>query len=281
MTSIRDLVRRPSAATLLLMAAALVALVSVGAALWRSSRGGENPSAKDWRIVGWAYAEAGDAQASAAAYRHATDLEPDNAENWSSLGESLQTANTAVVLEATEAFEKALRLNPADPRARYFLAVQKDLRGDHRAAIEDWLALLKDTPSQAPWRADLLRTIDRTATLHKIDVAHRVVEATIANTTALGAIPGPTAEQLAAASSIPPHQQDDMARGMVERLAARLNDNPRDPDGWIRLMRSHMVLGDPDRARQALARGLAAFKGDPATQGRLRSTASQLGVREE
>jgi len=283
MASASETARRlPSAATLLLIAAALVAAVSVGVALWRSyggATGQENPSAKDWRIVGWAYAEAGDAAASAGAYRRAAELEPDNAENWSSLGESLQTASTTLVPEATEALEKALRLNPADPRARYFLAVQKDLRGDHRGALDDWLALLKDTPAQAPWRGDLLRTISQTATLHKIDVGSQLAGATTAPA-ATGAIPGPSAEQLAAASSIPPGQQDAMARGMVERLAARLKDNPRDADGWIRLMRSWMVLGDPDRARQALAGGLDAFRGDAATQGRLRSAASQLGVRE-
>jgi cytochrome c-type biogenesis protein CcmH len=42
-----------------------------------------------------------------------------------------------------------------------------------------------------------------------------------------------------------------MARGMVERLAARLEANPRDADGWIRLMRSYMVMNEPDRASQA------------------------------
>lgn len=273
--------RLPSAATLILIAAALVAAVSIGAALWRSNIAGEdNPTAKDWRTVGWAYAEAGDGAASAAAYRRAAVLEPGNAENWSSLGEALQTASRTVVPEAAAALEKALGIDPSDPRARYFLAVQKDLRGDHRGALADWLALLEDTPARAPWRADLLRTIQQSAALHKIDVAARLAEASAGSAApaATAAIPGPTAEQLAAASSFPPGQQDEMARTMVERLAARLDANPRDADGWIRLMRSYMVLGNPDRARQALARGLAAFEGDSAAQGRLKGAAAQLGV---
>ena len=272
----------PSAPTLLLIAAALFAAVSAGIALWRSyggAGGRDSPSAADWRTVGWAYAERGDAEASANAYRRATVIEPDNAENWSSLAESLQTASTAVVPEAAEALHKALQLNPTDPRTRYFLAVQKDLQGDHRGALDDWLALLKDTPADAPWRADLLRTIRQGAEAHKIDVSSRLtVAASVPPTTTSTAVPGPSAEQLAAASSIPPTQQDAMARAMVERLATRLASNPRDADGWVRLIRSYIVLGEPSRATEALARALAAFNGDVPTQDRLRQTAAQLGV---
>ena len=88
----------------------------------------------------------------------------------------------------------------------------------------------------------------------------------------------PTREQMEAARAIPPGQQDEMVKGMVDRLAARLQQNPRDAEGWIRLMRSRMVLNDPAAARQALQSGLAAFQGDAATQTRLRSAASQLGI---
>jgi hypothetical protein len=43
-------------------------------------------------------------------------------------------------------------------------------------------------------------------------------------------------------------------------------------------MRSRMVLGDRDKAKEALRSGLAAFKGDGAAEGRLRSAAAELGV---
>jgi len=65
---------------------------------------------------------------------------------------------------------------------------------------------------------------------------------------------------------------------MVEGLANRLRTNPRDAEGWIRLMRSRMVLNQPDAARDALRTGLAAFEGDAATQTRLRTAAAELGV---
>jgi cytochrome c-type biogenesis protein CcmH len=273
--------RLPSLPTLVLIAAGIIAAASAAVAVSRSVGGGgsesASPAAKDWRVVGWAYAQSGDAAASAGAYRKATEIEPDNAENWSSLGESLQTGSTKVVPEAEAAFRKALALDASDPRARYFLAVEKDLKGDHKAAVEDWLALLKDTPPGAPWEADLRRTIEQTAQRNNIQVAGRM-PAPGATAAATAGIPGPTPEQLAAASSIPPSQQDQMVQGMVERLAARLKANPKDADGWIRLIRSRVVLGQKDQARDALKNGLAAFNGDAASQTRLNSAAAELGV---
>ncbi|MDB5692246.1 MAG: repeat-containing protein [Alphaproteobacteria bacterium] len=272
--------RLPSLPTLALIAAGIVAAASAAVAVSRSSGGesqSESPAARDWRVVGWAYAESGDAKASAAAYRKAADAEPDNAENWSSLGEALQTGSTNVVPEAEAAFQKALGLNASDPRARYFLAVQKDLKGDHKGAVEDWLALLRDTPPGAPWEADLRRTIGQTASRNHVELAGRM-PAPGSGSAATAGIPGPTPEQLAAASAIPPSQQDQMVQAMVARLAARLKTNPRDADGWIQLMRSRMVLGQKDQAREALRSGLAIFGADAASQGRLKSAAAELGV---
>jgi cytochrome c-type biogenesis protein CcmH len=272
--------RLPSAATLILIAAALIALISAGVAISRtmgSGGGGDGPAAKDWRVVGWAYAEAGNAAEAAAAYRKAAAIEPDNAENWSSLGEALQAASAIPVPEAAEAFKKAIELDPSDPRARYFLAVQKDLAGDHKGAVGDWIAFLKDTPPGAPWEADLRRTIEQTAARHRIDLAGRI-PAPGGTGTARAGIPGPSPEQLAAAASLPPGQQDAMIQQMLARLEGRLKSNPRDEEGWIRLMRSRMVLGEADKASSALRSGLAAFSDDPATAGRLRSAAAELGV---
>ena len=52
------------------------------------------------------------------------------------------------------------------------------------------------------------------------------------------AMMGESAADLKAATAMTPSQQDEMARGMVARLAARLEQNPRDADRWIMLMRA-------------------------------------------
>ena len=304
--------KRPSTSTVILAAAGVIAVASAAVALTRDganesaaagphgtvkpetpvgdvdsmvssleARLKEDPdNAEGWRMLGWSYFELRDLPRAAAAYRRAAQVEPGNAENWSSLGEALQTASTSVSPEAASALERALKLDPKDPRARYFLAVQKDLAGQHEAAIADWIALLGDTPAGAPWEADLRRTIQQVAEKEKIDIAGRMPAPAGPSgaSVATAAIPGPTPEQLAAASSIPPSQQDQMVQGMVNRLAARLKTNPRDAEGWIRLMRARMVLGETDKAAAALRTGREAFKGDAATQARLTQAAAELGV---
>jgi cytochrome c-type biogenesis protein CcmH len=43
-----------------------------------------------------------------------------------------------------------------------------------------------------------------------------------------------------------------MIRGMVERLATRLKQNGDDVEGWLRLVRAYMVMGERDKAVSAL-----------------------------
>ena len=45
-----------------------------------------------------------------------------------------------------------------------------------------------------------------------------------------------------------------LVRGMVERLAARLEQNPNDKEGWTRLGRAYDVLGETEKAEAARAR---------------------------
>jgi cytochrome c-type biogenesis protein CcmH len=48
-------------------------------------------------------------------------------------------------------------------------------------------------------------------------------------------------------------QRTAMIRGMVEGLAARLKKDGSDLDGWVRLVRSYRVLGEPDKAQTAIS----------------------------
>jgi cytochrome c-type biogenesis protein CcmH len=51
---------------------------------------------------------------------------------------------------------------------------------------------------------------------------------------------------------------------MVERLAARLQEQPDDVEGWTRLGRSYSVLNQPQKAREAYARAVKLRPGDVA-----------------
>jgi cytochrome c-type biogenesis protein CcmH len=181
--------------------------------------------------------------------------------------------------DARQAFRKAIALDREEPRARYFMAVAKDLAEDHEGAIADWLALLANTPPGAPWEADLRRTIEQVGRINRIAVEQRIAAAIAdrpaASPPTMAAIPGPTQEQLAAAASLRPAEQQQMAESMVARLAARLESEPGDVEGWIMLMRSYRTLGRTNEARAALAGALAA---NPRERARLEAAAETLGV---
>ncbi|MDA0338545.1 MAG: tetratricopeptide repeat protein, partial [Proteobacteria bacterium] len=62
---------------------------------------------------------------------------------------------------------------------------------------------------------------------------------------------GPTAEDMAAAQQMSAEGRTEMIRGMVEGLAARLEESPDDLEGWQRLGRAYGVLGETDKAINA------------------------------
>lgn len=243
-----------------------------------------NPAdAEGWRMLGWSFFETGRFAESATAYKKATQLKPDNADYWSSLGEALVLAGSGdVPSDASAAFRKALSLDPKDPRSRYFLGVEQDMAGKHAEAIESWFALLKDTPAGAPWEADVRKTIEQVADKEKIDVKDRLAAlkpapgpAPAGPAAALDGIPGPTREQMSAASQLPSGQQEAMVRGMVDGLAAKLQADPKQPDRWMMLIRSRMMLGQGREAAEALAQAIAA---NPESRGQLVGAAKTLGV---
>ncbi len=235
-----------------------------------------NPNdAEGWQMLGWSLFQSQRYAEAAMAYKRATALKPDNGSYWSLLGESLVTAgNGTVPAAARDAFDKAVAIDPKDPRARYFIGVSKDLAGDHNGALDDWFALLKDTPTGAPWETDVVRTIDAVGKKNKIDVASRLVALRPAG---VGVAPssGPDAEQARAAAQLPAGQQQALIAGMVERLAAKLKADPSNVEGWIMLMRSYATLGRSNDAGVAYRSALAA---NPAAKAQLDEAAKTLGV---
>jgi cytochrome c-type biogenesis protein CcmH len=244
----------------------------------------QNPdNDQGWFLLGLAFRNAGDFAQAEQAFRRASELRPRNADYVAYLGETILLEGSAghPSPEAQTLFRRALQLDPNNAQARYYLATLKDAGGDHRGAVDDLIALLRGAPAGAPWASQVRDAVTAIAQQNHIDIASRLPSAPAAappDSTATAAIPGPTPEQMQAAGGIPPSQQDQMVRAMVDGLAARLRQNPHDADGWIRLMRSRMVLHDQGAAREALRSGLAAFQGDAAAQGRLREAAAQLGI---
>ena len=243
-----------------------------------------NPdSVEAWQTLGAAMFDLNRFADAAASFEKAANLAPRTAVLWSALGEARLMASESDPMPpaALDAFRKAAALDPKDPRTRYFLAVKRDIDGDHAGAITDWFALLADTPAGAPWEADLRRTIEQVGKIHKIEVASRLSATKPRALTAeelpvaARAIPGPSRADMEAASQLPKGQQDAMINSMVAGLEDKLKANPKDVDRWIMLMRSRMTLGESAKASAALKNAIAA---NPGAAARLRAQAELLGV---
>lgn len=246
-------------------------------------------SVEGWRMLGWSYFETGRFAESATAIRRAITLDEDVAEYHSMLGEALVMAGNdpKISPDARKAFGRALQLDPKDARARYFIAATKDIDGNHQAAVDDWFALLADTPADAPYAQDIRDVIRNVGKERGLKVEERLATAKFAAAdsalrtdgplVAAAAIPGPSREQMQAATTMPKGQQDAMVQGMVDGLAAKLKADPDNADGWIMLMRSQMQLGAQNKAGQALKDASAAFQGKNELR-RIREAAASLGV---
>lgn len=237
-------------------------------------------NAEGWRMLGWSYLQTGRNEKAAEAYGKAAALDPKNADYLSAQAEAtVLVAQGTVTPIAQGLFRKALAVDPADPRARYYLALAKDQSGDREGAMNDWVALIRSAPADAPWLPDVRGMVERVAAERKIDLSGRLPPAAASAGPAAAPAPrGPTPEQMAQAQSMSEGDRAQMIQGMVSGLAARLKQNPRDLAGWQQLMRARMVLGQTARAAADYKDARNAFAGSPAEQQALRQAAEQLGV---
>jgi cytochrome c-type biogenesis protein CcmH len=154
----------------------------------------------------------------------------------SQYGIALSQASGTVTPIAEQALRESIAADPKDQAARFYLGIAAVQRGDHAAAERLWRGLLADMEPDAPNRR---MVIDQLAAL----------EARRGNAPDIGA--------------------------MVEGLAARLEANPGDLEGWRRLIRSYAVLGDREKAKAALGKARAHFKSDARAITALNETARE------
>jgi cytochrome c-type biogenesis protein CcmH len=232
-----------------------------------AARLAEDPDNRDgWLLLGSSYAQLQQFDAAAQAYRRAIAQGFDDADTQSALGEMLAAqAGGTIGPEARDAFAAALEHDPNDPRARYYagLALSQDDRPAE--AIEIWLGLLRQSTAEAPWRPVVARQIREAAAslgieAPEIPVAPDVAPDSAGGVPRMGAQPGPSAADVEAAGEMSAEDRAAFIRSMVARLAERLEAEPGDFQGWLRLAQAYGVLGEADRAKTALARAEAAIR---------------------
>lgn len=204
-----------------------------------------------WVALGQTYGALGRYEQAVAAYGRAVGLTDGDITITSAYAEALVAAsNNTVTEEARAAFQRVVAANPQDPRARYYLGLSRLQAGDLEGALQRWQALAADTPADAPWRPMVEDQIRETARRMGID-PFAAVPAPPA-----GAPRGPGQADMAAAAGMAPEELEAMIGGMVDQLAARLEAEPDDLEGWLRLGQAYRVLGEPARAAEALAQAV-------------------------
>lgn len=221
---------------------------------------------RGWDVLAPIYQRAGRLDDAVAAYRNAIRLLEPNAERLSGLGEALAYAAGGVVTpEAKASFEQATGLDPKNAKARFYLAALLAQDGDFAQAADAWRAMVPDLPPDSPWRS-------------AVDGAIAEAEARQGKAPATASASGPTQQDVDAAASMPDGDRNAMIASMVDGLDAKLRQNPRDLEGWLRLVRSYVVIGKSSEALDALDRGLTAFDSDQAATGQLQALAASLGL---
>lgn len=187
-----------------------------------------------FRFLAIAQTAAGQPGEAVRALRRALKLAPERADLWEMLGVALvEQAQGDLTTDARAAFTQNLKLQPDAPTARFYLAQAKINDGRTAEGLAEWKALLADLPADNPNREPLAAAIAE----------------------AEGA---PVAQ--AAQPAMP--TLDDI-RGMVAGLAARIDAQPDDPEGWVRLVRAYAVLGDTRARDTAFAKARARYEGKP------------------
>lgn len=181
------------------------------------------------------------------AYEAAGAADPRRVEAWLAQGEALVAAEKGQISPAAMlSFARAEQVSPGNPVTQYYSGLERFQQGDAAAAQAIWRALKVRSRPTAPWMPQLNRGLEAAAQ-------------------ALG-------------EEREPQIGLEQIEGMVAGLAARLGEQPDDPEGWLMLARSYMVLGRSDDAQGALTalEGLANVPADIAAgAAQMRATLTQ------
>jgi len=212
---------------------------------------------RGWEVLAPVYMQLGRYPASVLAWRRALQYSGENAQREAGLGEALTAeADGTVTADAKAAFARALEMDGKTVVARYYLGLAAEQKGDRDQAGKIWRELLAEAPADAFWLNDLRNGLARLE--------------------GAPATQPPALPPFAAAQSSPHGSDSPEIRGMVDRLAARLEQDGSDADGWVRLVRSYKVLGETEKANAAAAKARQSVAGDQAKLQKLNSALNDL-----
>ncbi len=206
-----------------------------------------------WSVIAPVYVRLGRYADAVEAYRNAIRLLGDTADRSANLGEALALANEgAIDADARQAFAKAVSLDPANSKARFWSAISEEQAGRPDQAIAIYRKLLD---GQLP------------------DHVQKVVRERIALLEG-GGQPQADAAVPKAGGGVDAAQINKMVSGLAERL----KKDGSDLNGWLMLVRAYTVLGRTDDALTALKEARGQFAGNGEALGQIDALAKSLGL---
>ena len=190
----------------------------------------ESPQdARGWELALPVYIRLGRFEDAVVAATRLLDLKGESAERLTTLAEAkIFTANGRVDEDTAQLLARALALEPAYSKARFYAALGRENRGDIAGALSDFKALATDVTEPAEQQA---------------------VGAQIARLSKMQGT-GSAADAIKALSEA---DRQQVIRGMVDTLSERLRTKGGSPEEWQRLIRAFTALGEKDKAKAALA----------------------------
>ncbi|PLU76786.1 c-type cytochrome biogenesis protein CcmI [Sinorhizobium medicae] len=249
-----------------------------------------------WDLLAPIYMRHGRLEDAVAAYDRAIRLLGPTPARMGGYAEALVAQGGGLVTsEAQNALRKALALDPNDPRSAFYLALGLKQEGKNAEALSAFRKLAGSSPADAPWlplvNQHIAELADSPAAVgptgpaalvnqHIAELADSPAAVGPTGPAATGpAAPGnPTPGDIAAAKEMNDGDRQSMIRGMVDSLASRLKEDPANLEGWMRLIRSYVVLDQRDRAEEALHEGLIAFPATGVQGKQLLALAQELGL---
>lgn len=217
-----------------------------------------------WDLLAPIYYRNGRMDDAANAFAEAIRLLGPNPERLDGYAETLVAqSNGVVTAEARTRLEQSLALKADNPRARYYLALALEQEGKKPEARAAFEAMAKEAPADAPWLPLVNKHIAGLSDGHA------------------GQLGNPTADDVAAAEDMSTGDRQQMIAGMVDSLAAKLAEDPNNFEGWIRIIRSYVVLDQRQKAQVALQTALKTFPADSDNGKQLLALARDLSISAE
>lgn len=223
-------------------------------------------ASEGWMLLGQTYYRMGEYERAAAAFETVTSRQDATSATFSMLAEALVSAEQGIVTPKAEtAIDRAIALDPGNPAGVFYKSMAKAQKGEEPSAHALLLSHLEAADGFAPWMEAFVAQANQIAQTLGRDPISLADYAPIAN-----GVAGPTADDVAAAGEMSADDRGAFIRSMVERLAARLEENPEDLDGWLRLANAYRVLGEQPQAVTAYERASTLLSdlapGDPRHQ---------------